>query len=257
MTETTAFEKKCFVISPIGAEGSPVRQHADDVLDYIIRPATEAVGLAAIRSDRMHNPGRITEQMFEEIVGCHCCICVLTGHNPNVFYELAVAQSIGSPTIVLLAKEEELPFDIQDLRCVRYDLSPRPLFEKVYSREVEAHLRSLEAVGWSVPPLLGEMEGLLSQWLQIPPSLVAELSEPLDSRRERLSNRQKQLLFTVESLCRDQGQASQPAIAGAFGKAHDDSELYYRLEHLCLHGFLEKNRDPVAHHFLYTLYCPE
>ena len=32
-------EKRCFVISPIGQPESEVREHADAVLDYIIRPA--------------------------------------------------------------------------------------------------------------------------------------------------------------------------------------------------------------------------
>ena len=38
----TAARKRCFVISPIGAEGSPTRQHADDVYDFIIKPALDA-----------------------------------------------------------------------------------------------------------------------------------------------------------------------------------------------------------------------
>ena len=31
--------RKCFVISPIGEEGSKIRQHADDVYEFIIEPA--------------------------------------------------------------------------------------------------------------------------------------------------------------------------------------------------------------------------
>src|SRR5438874_637577 len=110
-------EPRCFVISPIGVEGSPIRQHADDVFDYIVKPAAAEVGIAANRSDHLHEPGRITEQMFREIITSCCCVCVLTGHNPNVFYELAVAQSMGTPVIVLIERGEELPFDIRDLRC--------------------------------------------------------------------------------------------------------------------------------------------
>src|SRR5690242_1453064 len=113
-------QKRCFVISPIGAQGSPTRQHADDVFDYVIKPAAAECCIQANRSDHLHEPGRISEQMFREIVGSNCCICVLTGRNPNVYYELAVAQMVGTPVIILIEKEEELPFDIRDLRCVRY-----------------------------------------------------------------------------------------------------------------------------------------
>src|SRR4051812_25733307 len=104
-------QKRCFVISPIGGQGSAIRQHADDVFDYIIKPAASECGMLANRSDHLHEPGRISEQMFREIIISNCCICVLTGHNPNVFYELAIAQSFGTPVIILIDKEEELPFD--------------------------------------------------------------------------------------------------------------------------------------------------
>jgi hypothetical protein len=140
--------KKCFVISPIGAEGSSTREHANDVFDYIIRPAMEECGISAYRSDHLHEPGKISEQMFRAILQDDLAIAVLTGYNPNVFYELAVAQCAARPVIVLLEKGQPLPFDIKDLRCVYYDLKPRSLFDKVYVKDLVAHVRSIEAAGW-------------------------------------------------------------------------------------------------------------
>ena len=45
-----------------------------------------------------------------------------------------------------------------DLRCVRYDLSPRSLFEGKYAKEVVVHWRNLEAASWIASPIfvLGE-----------------------------------------------------------------------------------------------------
>src|SRR5438105_2169122 len=114
---------RCFVISPIGPEGSDIRRHADDVFHCIIKPAVTECGLVAVRSDHMLEPGKITEQMFREIVTAACCVVVLTGNNPNVFYELAVAQVTGTPVVALLEKGHTIPFDVHDLRCVRYDLN--------------------------------------------------------------------------------------------------------------------------------------
>src|SRR2546421_1480121 len=140
--------KRCFIISPIGQEGTPIREHADDVFDYIIKPAMDECGIEAWRSDHLHEPGKISEQMFRAILNEDLCIALLTGYNPNVFYELAVAQCAGRPVIIMAEKGHSLPFDIQDLRCVYYDLSPRPLFEKVYVKQIVAHIKSLEASGW-------------------------------------------------------------------------------------------------------------
>jgi hypothetical protein len=148
--------KRCFVISPIGPEGSQTREHADDVFDYIIKPAMEECGIQAFRSDHLQEPGKITEQMFREILTDDLAIAVLTGHNANVFYELAIAHAAGRPVVVLIEKGESLPFDIRDLRCVYYDLKPRSLFDKVYLKQVVAHVHSLESSGWKVPTLFGK-----------------------------------------------------------------------------------------------------
>lgn len=150
MTELSgdAMKRRCFVISPIGSEGSEVREHADAVFDYIITPAMKACEIEPVRSDHLHEPGRISEQMFREIRTDDLSIAVLTGRNPNVFYELALVQAAGRPVIVLLQKGEVLPFDIKDIRCVYYDLKPKALFDRTYSREIIDHVKALEAGGW-------------------------------------------------------------------------------------------------------------
>ncbi len=109
-------QKRCFVISPIGPEGSPTREHADDVYNYIITPAMEACDMQAVRSDHLREPGKISDQMFKEILTDDLCIAVLTEDNPNVYYELALAQAAARPVIILLLKGKVLPFDIHDLR---------------------------------------------------------------------------------------------------------------------------------------------
>ncbi len=133
--------KKCFVISPIGEEGSQVREHADTVFQYIIRPATRNLGIKIFRADHMLEPGRISDQMFHEIFSSDLCIAILTGHNPNVFYELALAQMARRSVIVLIAKHEKIPFDVQDLRCIVYELSPRRDILDNYINQLKSHLK--------------------------------------------------------------------------------------------------------------------
>ncbi len=245
-------QQRCFVISPIGSQDSPTRRHADNVFKYIIKPAADDCGIEAKRSDQLHEPGRISEQMFREIIASNCCVCVLTGRNPNVYYELAIAQAVGTPVIILIEKEEELPFDIQDLRCVRYDFEPDSLFEGKYTKEVAAHLRSLEAASWRASPLISDAD-LLRRRPGFPQFLIEELSRPFEERRESLSSGQKRILFKIESLCHAKGLATQLEIAREFGKAHDDPEMYYRLEYLRLLGFIENHRDADGHFFVYRL----
>ena len=140
--------RTCFVISPIGEEDSPERSHADKVFRRLIEPAMDQCGITPVRSDQVHEPGPISKQMLERILGDDLCIAVLTGHNPNVFYELAIAHAARRPVIILIQKGEELPFDIKDLRCVYYDFDPDSLSEKTYVKEIVAHVRAFEDAGW-------------------------------------------------------------------------------------------------------------
>lgn len=137
--------KRCFVISPIGDEGSKIRHHADDVFEFIIKPAMEPLGIEPVRSDHMSETGQITEQMFGEILGADLCVAVLTGHNANVFYELAIAQCAARPLILLIEKGQPLPFDVKDLRAIEYRLSPisRLVTEGVYAKRVQAQVESI------------------------------------------------------------------------------------------------------------------
>ncbi len=148
--------RRCFVISPIGAEGSAVREHADDVFDFIIKPAMDELGISVYRSDHTQQIGRITDQMFRSLLGEDLCIAVLTFHNPNVFYELAIAQAAARPVIILIEKGQTIPFDIHDLRAVEYDLRPRPLRDRVYVKQIVELVRKLEEANWEVGVPFGQ-----------------------------------------------------------------------------------------------------
>lgn len=234
--------RRCFVISPIGAEGSKVREHADNVFEFIIQPAVADSGLDAVRSDHLHEPGRISEQMFREIVASDCCLAVLTGHNPNVFYELAVAHTVGTPVVALIEKGEAIPFDIHDLRCVKYDFSPGPLFRKVYANELGKHLAKLAAGGWPRQPLYAPLTpGQRLAQAGLGNALLAELSAAWDAKRDDLGPKQKRLLEAVEGA---DGGLTQHGLAEITGKPHTDDATFYRMEHLRLLGFIEKAKEP-------------
>jgi hypothetical protein len=146
--------RRCFVISPIGEEGSAVRAHADDVMEFIIKPALAKHDIDGVRSDQMAEAGTITEQMFREIVSADVCVVVLTGFNPNVFYELAVAQSAARPVVILIEKGLALPFDVKDLRCIQYEMAPvSRLVKGVFADRVDEMLGEIKKGGWRAPSL--------------------------------------------------------------------------------------------------------
>jgi hypothetical protein len=148
--------RRCFVISPIGKESSDIRRHADEVLKHIIVPAMAKCDIRPIRSDELATPGRISEQMFQHLLRDDLCIALLTGYNPNVFYELAIAHSARRPVIIMAEKGMELPFDIKDLRCIYYDLWPSEIIAGTYVNALVAQIEEIKAANWVVPPVSAE-----------------------------------------------------------------------------------------------------
>jgi len=55
-----------------------------------------------------------------------------TGKNPNVFYELGIAHTLGKPVIIITQSARRYPFDIKHIRYIQYEYTPGGLksFEK-------------------------------------------------------------------------------------------------------------------------------
>lgn len=145
--QVPATKGTCFVISPIGAEGSSVRKHMDDVFFCIIKPACDRRRFEAVRGDHKARPGRITNHIVRSILEDPLIICVLTGANPNVYYELAIAESAGRPIIVLKQRDEPIPFDVKDVRIIEYDLDPRNIYAETYVDQICEAIDILEQEG--------------------------------------------------------------------------------------------------------------
>lgn len=153
-------ELKCFVISPIGQPNSEIREHADAVLKYIIRPALIQIQneggqiIKAIRSDEMGTPGKIEEQMIHAILNFDLCIVILSGSNANVYYELAIAQSAGRPVVLMCHAGEPLPFDVKDYRTIYYDLKPKSMKEDTWVPVLAEQIREVLKSDYAPPAIL-------------------------------------------------------------------------------------------------------
>lgn len=109
--------KICFVISPIGEDGSPERKRADDVLDFVIEPAAKEGGLTVLRADKIDQSGSITSQIVDMPISAKIVVADFWGHNPNVFYELAIRHAWKLPVIHLYF--DRIPFDVNQMRAIK------------------------------------------------------------------------------------------------------------------------------------------
>lgn len=114
--------KKLFVISPIGEEGSNIRNQADKVLKFIIKPVAEELGYEAIRADEEIKSNLISKSVIRNVVESDLVVADMTNHNPNVFYELAIRHTIGKSVIQMIEESGILPFDVSHQRTIKYEL---------------------------------------------------------------------------------------------------------------------------------------
>lgn len=115
--------KTCFVVCPIGNEGSDTRLRSDDLLEYIIKPACEQLDFEAIRVDTIAASDSINQTILDYLNTADLVIADLTEHNPNAFYELGYRFALGKPLIQLKHKDDSIPFDVSTIRTLDYDLN--------------------------------------------------------------------------------------------------------------------------------------
>jgi hypothetical protein len=118
MANTVQQAKTCFVIGPIGDPDTPTRHEADWVLESLIKAALP--DFTVIRADAFAKVSVITTQVILKIKNADVIVADLTDHNPNVFYELAVAHAFEKPVIPLIRDGQRIPFDTAPMGTIFY-----------------------------------------------------------------------------------------------------------------------------------------
>ena len=96
----------------------------DDVYEAFIKPLFEESDSASFgvdRADDIHNQQNIMQDIVTRIEQSHLIVADLTDNNPNVFYELGVAHTLGRPVILLAQNMDDVPFDLRAYRVLIYD----------------------------------------------------------------------------------------------------------------------------------------
>ena len=115
--------KTCFIVCPIGNEGSETRKRSDTLLNYVLKPVCADCGFEAIRVDELNTGNSISQSIIDHLKTADLVIADLTDHNPNAFYELGFRTALGKPTIQIKAKGESLPFDVTTIQTFDYNLT--------------------------------------------------------------------------------------------------------------------------------------
>jgi hypothetical protein len=156
---------------PFGTKPDPGRPDIDfnSVYEKGIKPAIEAAGMEPIRADKEQEAGIIHKLMFERLLFCEFAIADLTTANANVFYELGVRHAARPRTTVsIYAKHHRIPFDLQSVRALPYDLGPDNRFDDdeagALCAELTTRLRAVRKKLVDVASVDSPVFELLREW---------------------------------------------------------------------------------------------
>jgi nucleoside 2-deoxyribosyltransferase len=103
----------------------PFRAEFKNIYDCI-KQASEKTDILCTRVDDEPIVGKITEKIYESIENADIVVAVMTGRNPNVFYETGYSHAKGKPTILLADNADAIPFDLKDYSHIIYDPNDLP-----------------------------------------------------------------------------------------------------------------------------------
>jgi len=91
-----------------------------DAVYQTLQQLAEGVGLRCRRADDIWEEPAVMQDVVNLIDRSRIVIADCTGRNPNVFYEIGIAHTLGRDVILITQNEADIPFDLRHLRYIHY-----------------------------------------------------------------------------------------------------------------------------------------
>ena len=85
-----------------------------------LRTTADSLSLRCRRADEIWENPAVIQDIVSLIDKSRIVICDCTGRNPNVFYEIGIAHTLGREVILITQNAADIPFDLRHLRYVQY-----------------------------------------------------------------------------------------------------------------------------------------
>ena len=106
-----------FVLMPFSPE-------SDRTYTNHIRRVASEFGLSCKRADEFFTVQSVMKDIWSAISMAKAVLADLTGRNPNVFYELGIAHTLGKPAVLVTQNIDDVPFDVRGWRIIEYVSDP-------------------------------------------------------------------------------------------------------------------------------------
>jgi hypothetical protein len=114
--------------------------------NHVRQVVEQKCALRCERADDIHDISGIMQSVWESINRARLIVAEMTGRNPNVFYELGIAHTLGKQVIMITQSMDFVPFDLKHLRCIVYEYKPGQIqtFEANLEKTIKAVLSSTQ-----------------------------------------------------------------------------------------------------------------
>lgn len=131
----------CFVMMPFA---EPIGGYYKSIYEQAISKS----GLRPMRADDdIFATGKVIDQVWSGITAAKVLVAELTGRNPNVFYELGLAHALNKPVVLVSSNQADVPFDLQHIRVIYYDMRDPFWGEKLIAKVSENIISALKNPG--------------------------------------------------------------------------------------------------------------
>lgn len=123
-----------FVLMPFNAK-------MEKVYANHIKKMAQELGLTMRRADEIFTPGPFMEKVWDGICEAQLILADCTQKNPNVFYEIGMAHTVGKKVVLITRSEKDIPSDIKHYDYIPYVYDPEGvdlLIEKL-KQFIKAH----------------------------------------------------------------------------------------------------------------------
>jgi hypothetical protein len=102
----------------------PFKAKMQTVYTNHIKKMGEELGLTIRRADEIYSPRHFIENVWDGICAAQLILADCTEKNPNVFYEIGMAHTVGKKVVLITRSDKDIPSDIKHFDYIPYIYDP-------------------------------------------------------------------------------------------------------------------------------------
>jgi len=102
----------------------PFNDRMESVYTQHIKKLGEELCISIERADDQFSPAPFMDKVWEGIYSARLVIADCTDKNPNVFYEVGIAHTVGRKVVILTRSKKDIPADLQHFEYIEYVYDP-------------------------------------------------------------------------------------------------------------------------------------